>query len=146
VLQSKRAFGNGGLLGTGLYAGPQTQSFRIPEQQTDFIFTVAGEELGFFAATAIMALLLVVVARCLYMATKAQNGYGALICIGVAGFMIFQIFENIGMCIGLTPIIGVTLPFFSYGGSSLVSSFAALGVVSSIKMRPYPRWIRDRGL
>ena len=146
ILQSKKAFTNGGLLGTGLYNGPQTQSLRIPEQQTDFIFTAAGEELGFFAALAIILLLTAVAGRCLYVAAKAQNGYSSLICIGIAGTLIFQIYENIGMCVGLTPIIGVTLPFYSYGGSSMVSTFAALGIVSSVKMRPYPSWIRDRGI
>ncbi|GHV33273.1 rod shape-determining protein RodA [Clostridia bacterium] len=146
VLNSKKAFTNGGLFGQGLYNGSQTQSNRIFGQQTDFIFTVAGEELGFFLSLTIPLLLLVIIGRCLYVATRAQNGFGALICIGIAGTVIFQTFENIGMCVGATPIIGVTLPFFSYGGSSVLSMFAAMGVVSSIKMRPFPSWIRDRGL
>ncbi|GHV05478.1 rod shape-determining protein RodA [Clostridia bacterium] len=145
VLQSMKAFTNGGLFGQGLFKGSQTQGHRIFGQNTDFVFTVAGEELGFFLTLLIPLLLLIIIGRCFYIATKAQNGFGSLICIGIAGTVIFQTFENIGMCIGVTPIIGITLPFFSYGGSSILSTFAAMGLVSSIKMHPFPSWIRDRG-
>ncbi len=143
--QSKIAFIRGDLWGLGLYNGPQTQSDIIPEQYNDFILSAAGEELGFLGSLLVLGLLLVIIFRVLWMATKANNGYGAMICAGMAGILIFQTFENIGMCIGLAPIIGVTLPFFSYGGTSLISMYAAMGIVSSIKMRPMPSWIRDRG-
>jgi len=144
VLQSKLALTRGNLIGTGLYKGPQTQSAMIPEQHTDSIFTVAGEELGFLGAMGVIILLLVIIGRCLYMAGKAPTAYGSIVCVGIAGIMIFQVFENLLMNVGITPIIGVTLPFFSYGGSSLISMYAAMGLISSVKYHPVPRWIKDR--
>ncbi|MCL2081134.1 MAG: FtsW/RodA/SpoVE family cell cycle protein [Oscillospiraceae bacterium] len=144
VLQSKLAFTRGDLVGTGLYKGPQTQRAMIPEQHTDSIFTAAGEELGFLGAAGVVILLLIIIGRCLYMAGKAPTAYGSVVCGGIAGIMIFQVFENLFMNVGLTPIIGVTLPFFSYGGSSLISMYAAMGIISSIKYHPVPSWIKDR--
>lgn len=141
--RSKMAIGSGKLLGQGIFKGKQTQSGSLPAKQTDLIFSVAGEELGMIGAVAILVLLCIIIFRCLYIATKARNGMGALVCTGVAAMLIFQVFENIGMCVGLTPIIGITLPFFSYGGSSVMTMFAAMGLVSGVKMRPMPGWLKS---
>ncbi|MGI5935520.1 MAG: FtsW/RodA/SpoVE family cell cycle protein [Oscillospiraceae bacterium] len=136
--QSKLALASGQLTGTGLYNGPQTQSNALSQKHTDFIFSVAGEELGMIACCVIILLLLLIVIRCVYIGIKSRNTMNMLVCFGVASVIFFQTFENIGMCIGITPVIGITLPFFSYGGSSLFSLFAAMGLVSGIKFRPKP--------
>jgi len=138
VNRSKMALASGRIFGTGLYEGTQTQAGAIPRQRTDFIFTVAGEELGLVGCAAIILLLLAIIIRCVYIGIRSQSRLGALVCIGVAGMLAFQTFINIGMCIGITPVIGVTLPFFSSGGSSIITSFAAMGLVSGIKMKPKP--------
>jgi rod shape determining protein RodA len=115
---SKLALASGQMSGTGLYQGTQSQSAAIPGKHTDFIFAVAGEELGMIACCAILALLMLIVIRCVYIGVKSNNTMGMLVCFGVAATVLFQAFINIGMCIGITPVIGITLPFFSYGGSS----------------------------
>lgn len=143
--QSKIALASGQLTGTGLYNGRQTQSGALPAKQTDFIFSVVGEELGMIACLAVIALLLLIIFRCIKVGMRAKNTMSMLICFGVAAWLIFQTFENIGMCIGVAPVIGVTLPFFSYGGSSLVAVFAAMGLVSGIKYRPKPERFRSLG-
>ncbi|MDR2568960.1 MAG: FtsW/RodA/SpoVE family cell cycle protein [Oscillospiraceae bacterium] len=143
--QSVEAIATGGFMGQGLGNGRLTQTPRaIPAQHTDFIFSAAGEELGFVGCLAIILLLVLIIARCVYVGVKSNNPLGMLICIGVAGMLITQMVENIGMALGLMPVIGITLPFFSYGGSSLVTCFAAMGIVSGIKMRPKP--VRFRNL
>ncbi len=143
--QSKIALASGQLTGTGLYNGRQTQSGALPEKQTDFIFSVIGEELGMIACVAVIVLLLLIIIRCIKVGMHATNTMSMLVCFGVAGWIIFQTFENIGMCIGVAPVIGVTLPFFSYGGSSIVALFAAMGMVSGIKYRPKPERFRSLG-
>ena len=135
---SVRAISSGGFLGQGLNNGRLTQAALIPEQHTDFIFSAAGEELGFIGCILIVILLVVIIVRCIYVGIKSNNSLGLLVCTGVAAMLIAQTFENIGMCLGILPVIGVTLPFFSYGGSSLVACFASMGIVSGIKMRPKP--------
>jgi len=137
--QSKLALASGQLTGTGLYQGPQTQSQAIPAQQTDFIFAVIGEELGMLGCCAVIILLLAIILRCVYVGLKSYNTMSMLVCFGVAATIGFQTFINIGMCLGLTPVIGLTLPFFSYGGSSMFSLFAAAGLVSGVKFRPKPQ-------
>ena len=122
-----------------MYNGTQTQSNALSQKHTDFIFAAAGEELGMIACVIIIALLMLIVLRCVQVGLRSNNTMGCLICFGMAAFIAFQTFINIGMCIGLTPVIGLTLPFFSYGGSSLFSAFAAMGIVSGIKYRPSPR-------
>jgi len=134
--QSVRAITAGGFKGQGLGHGRLTQSGAIPAQKTDFIFSAAGEELGFIGCTLIVILLVIIITRCIYIGIKSNNLLGLLVCTGIAAMFIAQTVENIGMCLGLFPVIGITLPFFSYGGSSMVTSFAALGIVSGIKMRP----------
>jgi rod shape determining protein RodA len=115
----------------------------IPAQHTDFVFSAAGEELGFLGCLLVIMLLIAIIIRCVYVGVKSNNPLGMLVCIGVAGMVIVQMVENIGMALGLMPVIGITLPFFSYGGSSLVTCFAAMGIVSGIKMRPKPVRFRN---
>lgn len=143
--QSKLALASGQLTGTGLFQGTQTQSQAIPAQQTDFIFAVIGEELGMLGCCAAIALLLLIILRCVYIGLKSKNTMSMLLCFGVAGTIGFQTFINIGMCLGITPVIGLTLPFFSYGGSSMFSLFAAAGLVSGIKFRPKPERFHHYG-
>ena len=140
------ALGSGGLTGQGLFHGTQTQSpYRtsLPERQTDFIFCVCGEELGFVGCLVIILFLLAIVIRCFVVAHGANTRMEGLICVGMAGMLIFQTVANIGMCLFLLPVVGLTLPFFSYGGSSIVTLFAAMGVVSGIKKRSRPEWLMN---
>lgn len=141
--QSKLAIASGNYLGQGLFQGTMTQAHAVPLQYTDFIFSVAGEELGFVGCFLIVLLLLTIITRCILIGIRSNSTVGMLVCTGIASMLIFQMFENIGMCLGLTPVIGLTLPFFSYGGSSLVTLFAAMGIVSGIKMRPKPGHFRS---
>lgn len=141
--QSKLALASGQLRGTGLYEGRLTQSDALPEKQTDFIFSVIGEELGMIACILVFLLLLAIIARCIYVGVKSRNTLSMLVCFGVAGSLIFQTFENIGMCIGIAPVIGITLPFISYGGSSMFSMFMLMGLVSGVKYRPKPERFRS---
>ena len=136
--QSKLALASGQLTGTGLYHGTQTQSQAVPAQQTDFIFAVIGEELGMIGCCVVILLLLLLILRCVQIGLRSKNTLSMLVCFGVAATLTFQTFINIGMCLGITPVIGLTLPFFSYGGSSIFSLFAACGLVSGIKFRPKP--------
>ena len=138
------ALGSGKLTGQGLFHGTQTQSsakWSLPERQTDFIFCVCGEELGFIGCLLIIVLLLAIIVRCLIVAREAPTRMESLVCVGMAGMLIFQTIANIGMCLFLMPDIGLTLPFFSYGGSSIVTLFGAMGVVSGIKKRSRPEWL-----
>ena len=135
---SIKAIMSGGPTGQGLGKGRITQAGIIPGQRTDFIFSAAGEELGFIGCMLIIILLVLIIIRCIYVGVKSNNPLGLLVCTGIAAMLIAQTLENIGMCIGILPVIGVTLPLFSYGGSSMVASLAAMGIVSGIKMRPKP--------
>ena len=138
VNQSKAAIASGGIFGQGLGQGQMTQSGSVPKQRTDFIFSAAGEELGFVGCLAIVILLVAIIIRCVYIGYKSQSKLGALISVGVAAMLTFQTFENLGMCLGVAPVVGLTLPFFSSGGSSVVTSFACMGIISGIKMKPKP--------
>jgi rod shape determining protein RodA len=137
LAQAKAAIGSGGLLGKGLFKGSQTNLSFVPEQQTDFIFTVVGEELGFVGAFTLLALFAVVVWRTWRTATLARDLFGTLLCMGVLAMFVFQIFENVGMTMGIMPITGIPLPFMSYGGSSTVASFAGVGLVLNVHMRRF---------
>ena len=140
------ALGSGGLTGQGLFHGTQTQSpYRasLPERQTDYIFCVCGEELGFLGCLAVIAILLAIVIRCFAVARDANTRLESLVCVGMAGMLIFQTVANIGMCLFLLPVVGLTLPFFSYGGSSIVTLYAAMGIVSGIKKRSRPEWLMN---
>lgn len=136
--QSVTAIASGGFKGQGFGNGRLTQRHLIFAQHTDFIFSAVGEELGFAGCMLVVLLLVMIISRCIYTGIKSNNPLGLLVCSGVAAMLIAQTIENIGMCLGLLPVIGITLPFFSYGGSSIVTCFAAMGVVSGIKMRPKP--------
>lgn len=139
------ALGSGGLFGQGLFHGIQTQGVidgSLPARQTDFIFCVCGEELGLVGCFAIIVLEFLVVYRCFQTARLAKSSMDALICVGFGTMLIFQTLENIGMCLFVMPVIGLTLPFFSYGGSSIVALYAALGMVSGVRGRTLPDWLR----
>ncbi len=135
--QSKIALASGQLTGRGLYNGPQSQATRAGKH-TDFIFSVLGEELGMVACVFVILLLVVIAIRCIYVGMHSGTDLGMLVCVGVASSILYQTFENTGMCMGITPVIGITLPFFSYGGSSIVSIFAAVGIVSGVKYKRKP--------
>ena len=138
------ALGSGGLFGQGLFQGIQTQGGEgsLPARQTDFIFCVCGEELGMVGCVLIILLEFLLVYRCFQTARQAKSSMDALICVGFAAMLIFQTVENIGMCLFVMPVIGLTLPFFSYGGSSILSLFAAMGIVSGVRSRTLPDWLR----
>lgn len=134
---SKISLASGQITGRGLYNGPQSQSPRAGKH-TDFIFGVIGEELGMIACVLVIVLLVVIAIRCIQVGLRSGTPLSMLVCFGVAGTILFQTFENAGMCMGITPVIGITLPFISYGGSSIVSLFAAMGIVSGIKYKRKP--------
>ena len=144
--RSIRALQNGGITGQGLYHGSMVQSGSLPERHNDMIFSSIGEELGLLGCLAVLILLTAIIIRIIHVGIKSGNNMNRLICVGIAGMLTAQVFINIGVCIGLVPVIGLTLPFFSYGGSSLVTMFFAMGIVSGINMRPAPdsnaRYIR----
>ena len=131
--QAKIAVGSGGMFGDGLFHGQLVAGNFVPSQQTDFIFTVAGEELGFVGAIAIVVLLGIVVARALRIAARADDLFGTLIASGVAVWFAFQSFVNIGMTIGIMPITGLPLPFVSYGGSAVFADMIAIGMLQSVR-------------
>ncbi|MFF4736434.1 rod shape-determining protein RodA [Streptomyces sp. NPDC001262] len=133
--QARIAIGSGGLTGSGLFHGPQTTGRFVPEQQTDFIFTVAGEELGFIGAGAVILLLGVVLWRACRIAREAGDRYGAITAAGIVAWFAFQSFENIGMTLGIMPVTGLPLPFVSYGGSSMFAAWIAVGLLQSIKVQ-----------
>jgi rod shape determining protein RodA len=135
LIQSKIAIGSGQIVGKGLFAGTQTLLRFIPEQHTDFIFTVIGEELGFLGALALLALYLLWVWRALDIAASAGDRLGALMATGLATMMVFHVVVNIGMTVGLLPVTGIPLPLISYGGSSLLSTLAGTGLLLSIRLR-----------
>lgn len=133
--QARIAIGNGDLFGQGLFHGSQTRSGFVPEQHTDFIFTVAGEELGLVGAGAVIGLLGIVVWRALAIAAATDDVFGRLAAVGIASWIGFQAFQNIGMCLGIMPVTGVPLPFVSYGGSAMFSSLLAVGLLQNIHLR-----------
>ncbi|MCD0452868.1 rod shape-determining protein RodA [Actinocorallia sp. API 0066] len=133
--QAKIAVGSGGMFGKGLFNGEQTTGQFVPEQQTDFIFTVAGEELGYVGALVILGLIGIILFRGLRIAVHAHDPFGTLVASGVVCWLGFQTFENIGMCIGIMPITGLPLPFVSYGGSATFATMIALGLLQGVHMR-----------
>ncbi|MEP7736665.1 rod shape-determining protein RodA [Nocardioides sp. 31GB23] len=142
VEQARVAVGNGGLFGQGLFNGSQTRSGFVPEQHTDFVFTVAGEELGLLGAGLVVVLLGVVIWRALAIATRTEDVFGRVAAAGIACWFGFQAFQNVGMCLGIMPVTGVPLPFVSYGGSSMFAGLVAVGLLQNIHLRatePAPR-------
>jgi rod shape determining protein RodA len=133
--QARIAIGNGGMFGQGLFHGSQTRSGFVPEQHTDFIFTVAGEELGLVGSAVLIALLGVLLWRALSIATHADDLFGRVAAGGIACWFGFQAFQNIGMCLGIMPVTGVPLPLVSYGGSSMFATLMAVGLLQNIHLR-----------
>ncbi|MGW2643330.1 rod shape-determining protein RodA [Streptomyces sp. NPDC001393] len=133
--QARIAIGSGGLTGAGLFHGSQTTGQFVPEQQTDFVFTVAGEELGFLGAGLIIFLLGVVLWRACRIARDSTELYGTIVAAGIVAWFAFQSFENIGMTLGIMPVTGLPLPFVSYGGSSMFAVWMAVGLLQSIKVQ-----------
>ncbi|NWF28318.1 rod shape-determining protein RodA [Streptomyces sp. PKU-EA00015] len=133
--QARIAIGSGGLYGAGLFKGHQTTGQFVPEQQTDFIFTVAGEELGFLGAGLILALLGVVLWRACRIARETTELYGTIVAAGIIAWFAFQSFENIGMAMGIMPVAGLPLPFVSYGGTSMFAVWIAVGLLQSIRVQ-----------
>ncbi|MFD5780966.1 rod shape-determining protein RodA [Streptomyces sp. NPDC126933] len=133
--QARIAIGSGGLSGTGLFKGSQTTGQFVPEQQTDFVFTVAGEELGFLGAGLILLLLGVVLWRACRIARETTELYGTIVAAGIIAWFAFQSFENIGMTLGIMPVAGLPLPFVSYGGTSMFAVWIAVGLLQSIRVQ-----------
>ncbi|MEU6358598.1 rod shape-determining protein RodA [Streptomyces albidoflavus] len=133
--QARIAIGSGGLTGTGLFQGTQTTGQFVPEQQTDFVFTVAGEELGFLGAGLIIALLGIVLWRACRIARATTELYGTIVAGGIIAWFAFQSFENIGMTLGIMPVAGLPLPFVSYGGTAMFAAWIAIGLLQSIKLQ-----------
>lgn len=133
--QARITVGSGGLLGTGLFNGPQTSGRFVPEQQTDFIFTVAGEQLGFLGSGSILILYLILLMRAFSIARRTNDPFGRLVCTGVIAWFAFQMFENIGMTLGMMPMTGVPLPFISYGGSSMFATLIGFGLLQNVHAR-----------
>ena len=135
VNQARIAIGNGGFFGQGLFHGSQTKAGFVPEQHTDFVFTVAGEELGLVGAGILIGLFALLLWRALLIAKHAEDLFGRVAAAGVACWFGFQAFQNIGMCLGIMPVTGVPLPMVSYGGSSMFASLMAVGLLQNIAMR-----------
>lgn len=135
VMQSLIAIGSGGPTGKGLYNGTQNQEGYLPVQESDFIFAVIGEELGAIGMAAVIILYIIFLLRLINIAREAKDFYGTLIVMGIMGMFAYQIIQNIGMTVALIPVTGVTLPFISYGGSSLLTSMANLGLALNVCMR-----------
>ena len=147
TMRSLRSLTGGGMFGQGLFQGHRTNTFgALYAQHTDYIFSAIGEELGYVGCFLVIVALVCIIARCIWVGNRSQDYMRRLICYGVASAMIFQIIVNIGMCMGVMPVIGLTLPFISYGGSSLVSLYAMMGLVSGVYARPaatsHERYIR----
>jgi len=136
--QSKLAIGSGQLLGKGLFAGTQTNFSYVPDQETDFIFTAVGEQLGFIGGIIVLALFAIVVWRLVTIAYASRDRFGTLLASGVAGMIVFHVFINIGMTIGIAPVTGLPLPFLSMGGSFYLAMAIAVGICNSVYLRRTP--------
>ncbi|MEY2404068.1 MAG: rod shape determining protein RodA [Acidimicrobiaceae bacterium] len=135
--QSKITIGAGGTFGAGLFKGNQTRLQNVPEQHTDFVFTAVGEQLGFVGSATLLALFCIIAWRVWRTAQLARDEFGMLVCVGVLSLFMFQIFENVGMTMGIMPVTGIPLPLVSYGGSSTIAEFFALGLVLNVHMRRF---------
>jgi len=136
LIQSKITIGSGKFLGKGFLGGTQTQLRFLPKQHTDFIFTVIGEEFGFLGAIILLVLFMLLSYRALK-ATSTRDMFGRLVVVGILTIIVFQVFVNMGMCIGLMPVTGLPLPFLSYGGSALLFTFAGIGLILNVRMRHF---------
>ena len=145
--RSLLAIGSGRITGMGYLQGKQTQSSAsssLPARHTDFIFAVCGEEFGLVGCCLLLLLLLAIILRCVYVSRRAKDHLSAYIALGFAGMLMVQTVINVGMCLYVAPVVGLTLPFISYGGSSVLTLFASMGIVSGVKMRSLPSWLKDR--
>ena len=139
MIRSLKSLTGGGMTGQGLFNGNRTQIGALPSQHTDFIFSAIGEELGYMGCALVIIMLLALVARCVWVGTRSPDFMRRMVCYGAAAALMFQIIINVGMCMGVMPVIGLTLPLISYGGSSVVTIYAMLGLVSGVHARPSPR-------
>ena len=138
TIRALRSLTGGGLTGQGLFQGNRTQTRgALFAQHTDFIFAAIGEELGFIGCAVVLLLLIAIIVRCIWVGNRSTDYLRKLVCFGTASALIFQVIVNIGMCIGVMPVIGLTLPFISYGGSSLITLYAMLGLVSGVYSHPH---------
>jgi len=137
LTESKITIGSGGGFGKGLFKGTQTNLSYVPEQRTDFIFTAVAEQLGFAGSSVLLLLFAFVVWRCWRAAMLAPDRGGTLICVGVMALIVFQVFENVGMTMGIMPIAGIPLPFVSYGGSAMIAYSIGIGLVLNVNMHRY---------
>ena len=137
--QSMNSLTGGGMLGQGLFNGNRTQGGQLFAQHTDYIFSSIGEELGYVGCVLVIVMMLAIIGRCVWVGTKSKDYMRRMICFGAAFALMFQVMINIGMCIGVMPVIGLTLPLISYGGSSIIATYAMLGLVSGVHARPAPR-------
>ncbi len=135
IIQSQVAIGSGGLTGKGLFKGSQVQLNFLPEHHTDFIFSVIGEELGFIGGVILLLLFFFLIYRVIKIALNARDMFGVLVVVGISSMIVFHVLVNVGMTIGMMPIMGIPLPFVSYGGSSMLSNMIALGLILNINMR-----------
>ncbi len=135
VNQSKIAIGSGGLFGQGLFSGTQSTLNFLPEKHTDFIFSVLGEEFGFVGSAVVLLLYLILIWQAIKIIVEAKESFGSLLVVGIVSMFTFHIFENVGMTLGIMPVTGITLPFLSYGGSSLITNLLAIGLILNVGMR-----------
>ena len=139
MVRSLKSLTGGGVTGQGLFEGNRTQAGVLPSQHTDFIFSAIGEELGYLGCILVVIMMFCLVARCIWVGTRSSDYMRRMVCFGAAAALFFQVCVNVGMCMGVMPVIGLTLPLISYGGSSIVTIFAMLGLVSGVHARPSPR-------
>ncbi len=137
AMQSKIAVGSGGFIGKGFLEGTQTQLRFLPEHHTDFIFSVVAEEWGFMGSAVVIVLYLILITKIISMGTKAKDRFGSMLCFGIAGYFTLHIFINIAMAIGIFPVVGVPLPFISYGGSFMLMNFICIGLILNISWRRF---------
>lgn len=146
-IRSLLAIGSGGLTGQGYLHGTQTQSSfsqALPVRESDFIFSVCGEEFGLVGCALLLGLLSLIILRCIWIGRHADSPFSAFVAMGAAGMLMAQVAFNVGMCLFVAPVMGLTLPFISNGGSSILTMYAVMGVVSSVKAQALPSWLKDR--
>jgi len=136
TIRAQRSLTGGGLMGQGLFEGNRTQAGALFAQHTDYIFAAIGEEMGFVGCALVLVMLALIIGRCIWVGLRSRDLMRRLICFGAASALIFQVLINVGMCIGVAPVIGITLPFISYGGSSIITLYAMLGLVSGVYAHP----------